>query len=186
MVVGHVKYRQKKDSEFTSTHQGKHLYQNPGKKRGGLWWTYLASLIFKAGFDAGFLYLLYYIYDGYDLPRLTKCSQEPCPNTVDCYISRPTEKRIFTLFMVVSSAVCIFMCLCEMTYLIFKKVKKQVKKKVDDNRRMFAMSHEMTRLSAPRSEYRSKSSLRQDPTVSIQNLSNIKAEETVPTKKEES
>lgn len=141
-----------------------------------------ASLIFKAGFDAGFLYLLYYIYDGYDLPRLTKCSEQPCPNTVDCYISRPTEKRIFTLFMVVSSAVCIFMCICEMTYLICKRVQKKINK----NNQMFATSHEMTSLAAHRAEYRSKSSLRQDPTISIQNLSNIKAEETEPVKKEES
>ena len=41
MVVGHVKYREKKDTQYTSSHKGNHLYANPGKKRGGLWWTYL-------------------------------------------------------------------------------------------------------------------------------------------------
>ncbi|CAF99446.1 unnamed protein product, partial [Tetraodon nigroviridis] len=139
MVVGHVKYREKKDSQYSTSHHGKHLYANPGKKRGGLWWTYLipvlppylmkisliffpVSLIFKASFDAGFLYILYHIYDGYDMPRLSKCSLEPCPNTVDCFISRPTEKKIFTLFMVVSSAICILMCICEMIYLICKRI----------------------------------------------------------------
>ncbi|XP_070702381.1 gap junction protein beta 9b [Pempheris klunzingeri] len=183
MVVGHVKYREKKDMKYTASHKGAHLYANPGKKRGGLWWTYLVSLIFKAGFDAGFLYILYHIYHGYDMPRLSKCSLEPCPNTVDCYISRPSEKKIFTLFMVVSSAVCIFMCICEMVYLICKRIQKLVRRKTEADRRMFVEHHEMSPLAAPRSEFRSKTSIRVDPTVSIQNLSNIKAEEKQPKEK---
>lgn len=44
MVVGHVKYREKKDMQYTTSHHGTHLYANPGKKRGGLWWTYLVSM----------------------------------------------------------------------------------------------------------------------------------------------
>lgn len=124
LVVAHVKYREEKDQKYIAVHQGNHLYANPGKKRGGLWWTYLLSLIFKAVFDAAFLYILHHIYKGYDLPRITKCSLDPCPNTVDCFISRPTEKKIFTLFMVASSVLCIFMCVCEMVYLIGKRILK--------------------------------------------------------------
>lgn len=141
------------------------------------------SLVFKAGFDAGFLYVLYHIYDGYDMPRLSKCSLSPCPNTVDCYISRPTEKKIFTLFMVVSSAFCILMCICEMIYLICKRIQKLIKRKTEADRRLFAKSHEMTPLAAPRSEFRSKTSIRVDPTASIQNLNNIKEEDGPPPKK---
>lgn len=44
MVVGHVKYREKRDTEYTVSHKGGHLYANPGKKRGGLWWTYLVRI----------------------------------------------------------------------------------------------------------------------------------------------
>lgn len=117
------------------------------------------------------------------MPRLSKCSLEPCPNTVDCYISRPTEKKIFTLFMVVSSAVCILMCICEMGYLICKKVMKLIKRKTEAERRMFAESHEMTPLAAPRSEFRSKTSIRVDPTASMHNLTNFKAEEEAAPKK---
>lgn len=43
MVMGHVKYREQKDMKYTTLHKGAHLYANPGKKRGGLWWTYLVS-----------------------------------------------------------------------------------------------------------------------------------------------
>ncbi|KAM9776955.1 gap junction protein beta 9b [Syngnathus typhle] len=176
LVTCHVKYREKKDLEYSNSHKGAHRYANPGKKRGGLWWTYLVSLIFKATFDAGFLYILHYIYNGFDMPRVTKCSLEPCPNTVDCYISRPTEKKIFTLFMVVSSAVCILMCLSEMVYFISKRILKHNRKKRMMLRREFADTHEMTQLSAPRTEMRSTTSFRLDPTVSINNLNNLKPE----------
>ncbi|TRY83474.1 hypothetical protein DNTS_016216 [Danionella cerebrum] len=124
MVVAHVKYREEKDKKYTAVHEGNHLYANPGKKRGGLWWTYLFSLIFKVLVDVVFLYILHYIYDGYDLPRLVKCSLDPCPNIVDCFISRPTEKKIFTYFMVVSTAICIIMCFCEIGYLVGKRLIK--------------------------------------------------------------
>ncbi|XP_030202131.1 gap junction protein beta 9b [Gadus morhua] len=179
MVVGHVEYRKKKDLQYTTSHEGHHLYANPGKKRGGLWWTYLLSLIFKAGFDAAFLYILYYIYEGYDMPRLSKCNLAPCPNVVDCYISRPTEKKIFTLFMVISSSLCVLMCICEMVYLIFKRIQKLLVKKREADSRLFAERHEMKPLARPRSDIRSKKSIWVDPTntASIQNLSNTEGEE---------
>lgn len=69
MVMAHVKFREGKNQKYVEQHNGSHLYANPGKKRGGLWWTYLLSLVFKAGFDAAFLYILYRIYHGYDLPK---------------------------------------------------------------------------------------------------------------------
>ncbi|XP_026202408.1 connexin 30.9 [Anabas testudineus] len=168
MVVGHVKYREKKNMK----HNGASLYANPGRKRGGLWWTYLVSLIFKAGIDAGFLYILHHIYEGYNMPRLVKCSLEPCPNKVDCFISRPTEKKIFTLFMVVSSAVCIFMCICEIIYLIYKRIQKRVYNKIE--RQMSAKVHGETQPARRKSEFRAK--CRVDPTASIQNLNNTEAE----------
>lgn len=37
MVAAHVKYREKKNMQ----NNGHSLYANPGKKQGGLWWTYL-------------------------------------------------------------------------------------------------------------------------------------------------
>lgn len=122
MVVGHVKYREKKNQQKeNNTNVNGKWYANPGRKRGGLWWTYLLSLIFKAVIDTGFLYILYYIYEGFELPALIKCALDPCPNVVDCYVSRPTEKKIFTIFMVVSSALCILMCIIEMIYLVCKR-----------------------------------------------------------------
>ncbi|XDC77902.1 hypothetical protein R6Z07F_009075 [Ovis aries] len=40
------------------------------------------------------------LYDGFRVPYLMKCDLKPCPNTVDCFVSKPTEKTIFILFLV--------------------------------------------------------------------------------------
>lgn len=90
---------------------------------------------------------------------------EPCPNTVDCFISRPTEKKIFMLFMVISSALCIFMCFCEMIYLVGKRFSKLLRVRHENQRVIFADQHELTELAPPRSQYR-----RTDPTLSASNL----------------
>ena len=107
LVVMHVAYRQERERKHRRKH-GPHapsLYDNPDKKRGGLWWTYLLSLLFKAAVDVSFLYIFHRLYKDYDMPRVVACSESPCPNTVDCYISRPTEKKIFTYFMVATALV---------------------------------------------------------------------------------
>ncbi len=91
---------------------------------GPLWWTYTSSLFFRLLFEAGFMYALYYVYDGFQMARLVKCEQWPCPNKVDCFISRPTEKTVFTIFMVGSSAICIVLNVAELAYLIVKALLK--------------------------------------------------------------
>ncbi|XP_026719010.1 gap junction beta-5 protein [Athene cunicularia] len=123
LVIMHVAYRKAKEQRHRSAGRDDHrcTYPDPGKKRGGLWWTYLLSLVFKAGVDVVFLYIFYRFYRNYTLPRLVKCELPPCPNVVDCFISRPTEKSIFTLFMVVITCICIVLSLVEATYLIGKR-----------------------------------------------------------------
>ncbi|XP_077599935.1 gap junction protein beta 9b [Stigmatopora nigra] len=180
MVTCHVKYRENKERTFNKTHKNEHLYSNPGKKRGGLWWTYLVSLILKATFDVGFLLILHHIYDGFDLPRLSKCELDPCPNVVDCFISRPTEKKIFTLFMVVSSVLCTCMCICEMVYFICKRIRKWKAKRNEMMRREFADQHQMRLLKTSGS----RNSIRVDPTASVENLNNRVEKERKETKSE--
>lgn len=119
MVVLHVAYREERERKYKAKHgEGARLYDNPGQKHGGLWWTYLMSLFMKTAFEVTFLYLLHYTYDSFKLPRKVQCSIQPCPNLVDCYISRPTEKTIFTYFMVGASVVCVVLNICEIFYLI--------------------------------------------------------------------
>lgn len=163
MVVGHVKFREKKNQDNVIIQKRKHLYENPGKKRGGLWWTYLLSLIINAAIDTGFLCILYYLYKGFDLPTLTKCSLDPCPNVVDCYLSRPTEKKIFTIFMVASSALCILMCIIEMTYLVCKRCNKVLHEHIEKARRQARCE---CRVGPTASSNHSLSKLKKDMTAS--------------------
>ncbi|XP_071992826.1 gap junction beta-5 protein-like isoform X2 [Engystomops pustulosus] len=128
LVVMHVAYREnreRKHREKMGEIAGK-LYQDIGKKRGGLWWTYLISLLVKAVVDCTFIYVFYHLYENFFLPRVVKCTLPPCPNTVDCFISRPSEKNIFTLFMIISSAVCVLLNLIEAVYLVGKKCKEKM------------------------------------------------------------
>ncbi|XP_072466201.1 gap junction beta-5 protein [Notamacropus eugenii] len=123
LVIMHVAYREVRERKHLEKvgEGGGRLYPNPGKKRGGLWWTYVCSLVFKASVDSAFLYVFYCFYRNYMLPHVVLCSEDPCPHTVDCFISKPTEKNIFTLFMVSTSIICILLSLVELGYLISKR-----------------------------------------------------------------
>ncbi|KAM6970386.1 gap junction beta-1 protein-like [Aplochiton taeniatus] len=87
---------------------------------GALWWTYVISLCFRIIFEVAFIYLFYTIYPGYKMIRVVKCDSYPCPNTVDCFVSRPTEKTVFTLFMLTVSGVCILLNIAEVLFLAAK------------------------------------------------------------------
>ncbi|XP_070805706.1 gap junction beta-5 protein-like [Pituophis catenifer annectens] len=136
LVVMHVAYRQAKLKKRLQK-CGDHFRPRypPGKKRGGLWWTYLFSLLFKAAVDIVFLFIFYHVYPNYKLPTLVKCSLPPCPNLVDCYIARPTEKNIFTLFMIITACVCILLSLLEAFYLIGKRCKESIQDRSESHSR---------------------------------------------------
>uniref|UniRef100_A0A8C4W051 Gap junction protein n=1 Tax=Gopherus evgoodei TaxID=1825980 RepID=A0A8C4W051_9SAUR len=121
LVIMHVAYREAREQKHREVagencHQ---LYPNPGKKRGGLWWTYLLSLVFK----------------NYTLPSVVKCEIPPCPNIVDCFISRPTEKNIFTLFMVVTACLCVLLSVVEACYLVGKRCQESLLSRSKSSRR---------------------------------------------------
>uniref|UniRef100_A0A8C4Q480 Gap junction protein n=1 Tax=Eptatretus burgeri TaxID=7764 RepID=A0A8C4Q480_EPTBU len=84
---------------------------------GSLLYTYLFSVLCRILLECGFLAVFYYLYQGFIMPRLVKCDAPPCPNVVDCFISRPTEKTIFTIFMLTVSAICMLLNMAELFYL---------------------------------------------------------------------
>ncbi|XP_077439918.1 gap junction alpha-3 protein-like [Vanacampus margaritifer] len=93
--------------------------------RGALLRTYIFNIIFKTLFEVGFILGQYFLY-GFHLKPLYKCRRWPCPNTVDCFISRPTEKTIFILFMLAVACVSLVLNLLEIYHLGWKKVKQSV------------------------------------------------------------
>ncbi|GAB1288941.1 Gap junction beta-5 protein [Apodemus speciosus] len=121
LVVMHVAYRKAREKKYQEKVGKGSLYPNPGKKRGGLWWTYVFSLSFKATIDVIFLYAFHAFYPRYTLPSVVKCHAAPCPNTVDCFIAKPSEKNIFIVFMLVTAVVCILLNVVELIYLVIKR-----------------------------------------------------------------
>uniref|UniRef100_A0A8D3D025 Connexin cysteine-rich domain-containing protein n=1 Tax=Scophthalmus maximus TaxID=52904 RepID=A0A8D3D025_SCOMX len=107
LVALHVAYRERREAK----HKRK-LYQDKGSIDGGLFCTYTLSLVFKIAFEVGFLLAFYFLYSGFEVPILFRCSQSPCPNTVDCYISRAKEKEIFLHIMGCTSILCIQLWRC--------------------------------------------------------------------------
>uniref|UniRef100_A0A3Q2YKD4 Gap junction protein n=1 Tax=Hippocampus comes TaxID=109280 RepID=A0A3Q2YKD4_HIPCM len=93
--------------------------------RGALLRTYIFNIIFKTLFEVGFILGQYFLY-GFHLRPLYKCRRWPCPNTVDCFISRPTEKTIFIIFMLAVACVSLVLNLLEIYHLGWKKVKQSV------------------------------------------------------------
>lgn len=105
--------------------------------RGALLRTYVFNIIFKTLFEVGFILGQYFLY-GFQLRPLYKCARWPCPNTVDCFISRPTEKTIFIIFMLVVACVSLLLNLLEIYHLGWKKVKQGMTNE-------FAPDHESVR-----------------------------------------
>ncbi|XP_019507857.1 PREDICTED: gap junction alpha-3 protein-like isoform X1 [Hipposideros armiger] len=100
---------------------------NRGKVRisGALLRTYVFSIIFKTLFEVGFIAGQYYLY-GFELKPKYTCDRSPCPNTVDCFISRPTEKTIFIIFMLAVASLSLLLNVLELYHLGWKKLKQGI------------------------------------------------------------
>lgn len=90
--------------------------------KGNLLGSYLTQLAVKIVIEAAFIVGQYYLY-GFVMVPMFPCSKKPCPFTVECYMSRPTEKTIFIIFMLVVACVSLFLNVLEMFYLICKRVR---------------------------------------------------------------
>ncbi|XP_060688482.1 gap junction alpha-3 protein-like [Hemiscyllium ocellatum] len=149
VYLGHIFYlvqmeekRKQKEKEKLSRYLGgdkEALTQNAGnikcplldehgkiRMQGALLRTYLFNIIFKTIFEIGFILAQYYLY-GFELKPLYKCNYQPCTNPVDCYISRPTEKTIFILFMLAMACLSLLLNLIEVCHLGVKKFRDRVK-----------------------------------------------------------
>ncbi|KAM9256158.1 LOW QUALITY PROTEIN: gap junction alpha-4 protein [Cariama cristata] len=96
------------------------------KIRGALMWTYIISVICNI-FEAGFLVGQWYLYGFSMVPRYV-CKRDPCPHQVDCFISRPTEKSIFIIFMLVMGLISLILNLLELFHLCCKNLLSNIKK----------------------------------------------------------
>lgn len=131
MHVAHQQHIEKKMLRLEGHGDPLHLEEVKRHKvhiSGTLWWTYVISVVFRLLFEAAFMYVFYLLYPGYAMVRLVKCEAYPCPNTVDCFVSRPTEKTVFTVFMLVASGICILLNVAEVVYLIIRACARRARR----------------------------------------------------------
>ncbi|XP_006158657.1 gap junction alpha-9 protein [Tupaia chinensis] len=109
---------------------------NKAPLRGTLLCTYVIHIFTRSVVEVGFMIGQYLLY-GFHLEPLFKCHGYPCPNIIDCFVSRPTEKTIFLLFMQFIATISLFLNMLEIFHLGFKKIKRglwgQNKLKVEHN-----------------------------------------------------
>ncbi|XP_030650354.1 gap junction alpha-3 protein-like [Chanos chanos] len=90
--------------------------------------TYVFNIIFKTLFEVSFIVAQYFLY-GFNLKPLYQCDRLPCPHIVNCYISRPTEKTIFIIFMLAVACLSLLLNLVEMYHLGFTKCRRGIRYK---------------------------------------------------------
>ncbi|NWX44247.1 CXA9 protein, partial [Steatornis caripensis] len=95
---------------------------NKAPLRGSLLCTYVIHILTRSAVEVGFMIGQYLLY-GFHLDPLYKCQRDPCPNTVDCFVSRPTEKTVFILFMQSIATVSLLLNILEIIHLGFRKIK---------------------------------------------------------------
>ncbi|KAI5615064.1 gap junction Cx32.2 protein [Silurus asotus] len=96
--------------------------------KGRLLCSYLTQLFFKIILEVAFIVGQYYLYGFIMIPQFL-CSISPCPLTVQCFMSRPTEKTIFIIFMLVVACVSLALNVLEVCYLFCCKVGRRRKSK---------------------------------------------------------
>ncbi|XP_061615516.1 gap junction alpha-9 protein-like isoform X1 [Phyllopteryx taeniolatus] len=114
--------RRRIEKEMRGLEQGK---LNKAPLRGSLLCTYVAHIVTRALVEVSFMTGQLVLY-GHRLSPLYKCDRQPCPNVVDCFVSRPTEKTVFMVFMQVIACISLFLSLLEIMHLGYKKIKKGI------------------------------------------------------------
>ncbi|XP_076858585.1 gap junction gamma-1 protein [Brachyhypopomus gauderio] len=103
--------KEKEPEKPTKKHDGRRRI-----KRDGLMRVYVLQLVSRVAFEVAFLFGQYVLY-GLEVAPSYVCTRSPCPHTVDCFVSRPTEKTIFLLIMYAVSALCLFLTVLEILHL---------------------------------------------------------------------
>uniref|UniRef100_A0A8C2WD72 Gap junction protein n=1 Tax=Chinchilla lanigera TaxID=34839 RepID=A0A8C2WD72_CHILA len=110
---------QRIDRELRRLEEQKRIHKVPLKGR--LLRTYVLHILTRSVLEVGFMIGQYILY-GFQIQPLYKCTRPPCPNVVDCFVSRPTEKTIFMLFMHSIAAISLLLNILEIFHLGIRKI----------------------------------------------------------------
>lgn len=93
--------------------------------RGSLLRTYVLHILTRSVVEVAFIIGQCALY-GLGLSPLYQCARPPCPNTVDCFVSRPTEKNVFMVFMLVIAGVSLSLNILEILHLGVTRIKQSL------------------------------------------------------------
>ncbi|CAO2579457.1 Gap junction delta-2 protein [Lemmus lemmus] len=96
------------------------------RRQEGISRFYIIQVVFRNALEIGFLVGQYFLY-GFSVPGLYECNRYPCIKEVECYVSRPTEKTVFLVFMFAVSGICVVLNLAELNHLGWRKIKLAVR-----------------------------------------------------------
>ncbi|XP_069017862.1 gap junction Cx32.2 protein-like [Embiotoca jacksoni] len=90
--------------------------------KGVLLVSYIMQLVFKIMLEAAFVVGQYFLYGYIMMPSKISCPKYPCTTPVDCFISRPTEKTIFIVFMLAMAVLSVLLNIVEIFHLMISKM----------------------------------------------------------------
>ncbi|XP_071375607.1 gap junction Cx32.2 protein-like [Centroberyx affinis] len=93
--------------------------------KGCLLVSYMAQLFFKILLEVAFIVGQYYLYGFIFMPSKITFSTYPCKGEVQCFITRPTEKSIFIIFMLAVAFVSLLLNIVEVFYLMVSKIRER-------------------------------------------------------------
>uniref|UniRef100_A0A8C5F875 Gap junction protein n=1 Tax=Gadus morhua TaxID=8049 RepID=A0A8C5F875_GADMO len=96
------------------------------RRQEGISRFYVIQVVFRNVLEIGFLAGQYFLY-GFNVPGMFECDRYPCVKEVECYVSRPTEKTVFLVFMFAVSGICVLLNLAELNHLGWRKIKTAVR-----------------------------------------------------------
>ncbi|MBN3271637.1 CXD2 protein, partial [Polyodon spathula] len=100
--------------------------QSKSRQQEGISRFYVIQVVFRNALEIGFLAGQYFLY-GFSVPGRVACERYPCVKEVECYVSRPTEKTVFLVFMFAVSGVSVLLNLAELNHLGWRKVRTAIR-----------------------------------------------------------
>uniref|UniRef100_A0A3Q3ETU8 Uncharacterized protein n=1 Tax=Kryptolebias marmoratus TaxID=37003 RepID=A0A3Q3ETU8_KRYMA len=110
------------------------------KIKGILFCTYMTQLIVKILVEVGFSVGQLYIFGFEFVVSEFHCKMDPCAKFTgaQCFISRPTEKKFFIIFMFAVAGISVLLNIIEIVYLLCTK-RRKVRKRLLQNRTRLRM-----------------------------------------------
>lgn len=118
--------------------------------------AYVAQVVLRLSIEIAFMIVQYHTYSfKFWIPEVFKCARYPCPNVVDCFVSRPKEKTIILWVMFSTGLIMIILNVVELYHIGAAKIWEAWKNRGNDiTKRYKVASNSMPMFGGPGRNYR--------------------------------